>query len=231
MPRSARVPAQAVPAAELAPRLRTALDLLRQARDYAQDLHLNVWDFAVELPVFHSSGVSTSDLRWLVCKGYIEHATETTRPGKEHREFRRSGQLSLAQQECFVVTASGVAAAYPTDDAFVRPTNGHGSADHANGVSSGDKPRWDQGSRELHFGHLLVKRFRVPAENQQLILASFEEEGWPPHIDDPLPPQYEIEPKKRLHDTINRLNGNQKQRLIQFRGNGDGRGVRWERVR
>ena len=64
--------------------------------------------------------------------------------------------------------------------------------------------------------------------NQERILAAFEEEGWPVHIDDPLPPHPEQDSKRRLHDTINSLNRNQKKRLIQFLGNGNGQGIRWE---
>jgi len=34
--------------------------------------------------------------------------------------------------------------------------------------------------------------------------------------------------KRRLHDTINSLNRNQKQSLIRFLGDGKGEGIRWE---
>ena len=77
-------------------------------------------------------------------------------------------------------------------------------------------------------GGIVVKQFKVPALNQERILAAFEEEGWPVHIDDPLPPHPEQDPKRRLHDTINSLNRNQKKPLIQFLGNGNGQGIRWE---
>jgi hypothetical protein len=73
-----------------------------------------------------------------------------------------------------------------------------------------------------------VKRFRVPALNQELILAAFEEEGWPPHLDDPLPQEANTDPKQRLQDTIKRLNRHQVNRLIHFRGDGSGTGILWE---
>jgi hypothetical protein len=73
-----------------------------------------------------------------------------------------------------------------------------------------------------------VKRFRLPARNQELVLAAFEEEGWPPHIDDPLPSRLDHDAKQRLHDTIRRLNQHQINRLIHFRGDGRGCGVLWE---
>jgi hypothetical protein len=79
-------------------------------------------------------------------------------------------------------------------------------------------------------GELVVKRFKAPAANQETILAAFEEEEWPPRIDDPLPPSPDLEPKRRLHDTINSLNRNQKKQLLRFFGDGSGMGIRWELV-
>ena len=92
-------------------------------------------------------------------------------------------------------------------------------------------PVWNRTSRTLHFGALLVKEFKVPAANQELVLSAFQEEGWPPHIDDPLPPADGIDAKRRLHHAINRLNNNHKHRVLRFFGNGNGRAVRWERRR
>src|SRR5262245_14980341 len=51
----------------------------------------------------------------------------------------------------------------------------------------GIKPHWDERARELWYGDVLVKRYRGPAKNADIILAVFQEEGWPPAIDDPLP--------------------------------------------
>ena len=89
------------------------------------------------------------------------------------------------------------------------------------------RPRWDRVRYELYFGDALIKRFRLPAPNQKRVLAAFEEEHWPPRIDDPLPPHPEIDSKRRLHHTLIALNRNQKQRLIQFHGDGTGQGVCW----
>jgi hypothetical protein len=73
----------------------------------------------------------------------------------------------------------------------------------------------------------LIKEFRRPAINQELVLAVLEEEGWPPQIDDPLPPVDNIDPKVRLHDTIKGLNRHHMYQIIHFRGDGTGRGIRW----
>jgi hypothetical protein len=90
------------------------------------------------------------------------------------------------------------------------------------------KPEWDQVRQELRVSGMLVKQFKVPAANQEAILATFHEEDWPPRIDDPLVPRGDQDPKRRLHDTINSLNRNQKRPILHFFGDGTGQGVRWE---
>jgi hypothetical protein len=92
------------------------------------------------------------------------------------------------------------------------------------------KPRWDGRLRELWVGRLLVKRFRNPAGNQTLILASFEEAGWPAVIDDPLPPTADIDPVTRLQFTVQRLNGCQRAKAIEFFGIGLGQSIGWRYV-
>jgi hypothetical protein len=73
----------------------------------------------------------------------------------------------------------------------------------------------------------LIKEFRRPAANQELVLAALEEEGWPAKIDDPLPPTSGIDPRVRLHDTIKALNRHHLHQILRFRGDGKGQGIRW----
>jgi len=89
-------------------------------------------------------------------------------------------------------------------------------------------PIWEARTRELRVGGLLVKQFRVPASNQEYVLSAFQEEDWPPCIDDPLPMKSEISPKRRLHNVINRLNGRQVVPVLRFHGTGNGEGIAWE---
>ena len=91
-------------------------------------------------------------------------------------------------------------------------------------------PQWDQQCRVLRVGQCVVKQFRRPSPNQDMVLSAFQEEGWPHRIDDPLPPQGEQGPKCRLHDTIKWLNRHQEHRLIRFLGDGTGEGVCWELI-
>lgn len=92
-----------------------------------------------------------------------------------------------------------------------------------------EPPRWDPATRTLWLGSVLIKQLKVPALNQERILSAFAEEGWPPCIDDPLPPSTGINSKRRLRDTITRLNRSQNHRLIRFHGNGNGLAIHWER--
>jgi len=89
------------------------------------------------------------------------------------------------------------------------------------------KPRWDPLLRELWIGSALVKRFRVPARNQELILTAFQEQGWPSVIDDPLPRSEHVDSPSRLSFTIRRLNGRQKRKLMHFFGTGTGAAIGW----
>lgn len=92
------------------------------------------------------------------------------------------------------------------------------------------KPRWDATARELWYGDLLVKRFRVPAECQCRILNAFEEDGWPRCIDDPLPCKDGDDRWRRLKKAIHMLNESQTNPVVKFHGNGTGDGICWEYI-
>ncbi|MCA9054456.1 MAG: hypothetical protein KDA75_11505 [Planctomycetaceae bacterium] len=80
-------------------------------------------------------------------------------------------------------------------------------------------------------GEAVIKRFRVPAHNQELVLTVFEEEGWPNVIDDPLPQLAAVDPIRRLQATIRSLNRNRIAPSLRFFGNGSGGVVCWEDTR
>lgn len=218
---------------------RRALALLHEALTYSRDVDLSKWDFALEIQSLRSERVTDSDLRWLSCKGYVEHADETTLPNQDRRSFRSSGHLTLSEDTCFVLTDEG----YRVADEILnsRPTSAdrlprreqRQSIDELEANGSVADPQqeqvvWDPNLRELRVGKRVVKRFRVPAPIQELILTAFQEEGWPSRIDDPLSPAPSIYPKQRLHAAINSLNRNQKIPLLHFRGDGNGSGICWE---
>ena len=213
-----------------------ALRLLLDAQAYAEDVGRSVWDFAVEIDSLRRTGCTDSEIRWLVCKGFVRQASESTAGTGETRAFRQSGTgpgLRFDVQTCFVLTPAGIqfasAALAGANASFDLANSAAGPEDHPlDPVPDAARPRWDPERQELRVGDRLVKQFKVPAANQERILAAFEEEGWPIRIDDPLPPATEQDPKRRLHDTINSLNRNQKCHGLRFLGDGTGQGVRWE---
>lgn len=214
--------------------LQAALRVLSRAARYAADTGRERWDFAVELQSLVELGVNFCDLRWLLCKGYVRHAVETTLPGDTAREFRTASPLLFPPASCFIITDAGIALVREIESAVsgapvgmqIPPGLTNGSANHVPGLI----PTWDRYRQELRVGDVVVKQFKVPAPNQELVLAAFQEEGWPVHIDDPLPPRGEQDTKRRLHETITSLNRNQRARLVRFMGDGTGQGIRWELI-
>ncbi|BBO35583.1 hypothetical protein [Lacipirellula parvula] len=224
-----------------------AFSMLLEAYDYAADTQSTLWDFAVPIRSLKECGLDWSDFRWLARKGFVRHAQEVTLLGDDGRDFRATGDLTFTRRTCFVLTESGVLAA-------AGACNKQRNADSVNVfsknlVAKSRRPfaeddgqaagpslttpqphiiQWDTNSRQLHMNGKLVKRFKWPAANQEALLNAFQEEHWPQRIDDPLPPQTDQDPKRRLADTIKCLNRKQINRLLQFHGDGTGEGVIWE---
>lgn len=148
----------------------------------------------------------------------------TDHRSEQNRAIPDSSELRLVRTEQ-LHSNSGFEATAPSKAPPNSPT-GHLSKD----VSDIQKetPSWDADRHELMIGNTIVKRFRWPAANQESVLSAFEEEGWPSKIDDPLSPNSDSDPKRRLADTIKCLNRNQTTRLIRFRGDGTGEGVLWD---
>jgi hypothetical protein len=236
-------------------RMLPGLAVLLQAHKYAAELARDVWDFAVEIQELRSEGLTKSDLRWLVCENHVEHRRELSISDDDNRKFCRSASLTFSKRTCFVLTESGAAVAEqvlrrprlhgsPTD--HVRSGNGQTRGLPAGRAAPEDDPialphggnvrvpallpTWDSERRELWLGSVMVKQLRLYSPNQVAILTAFEEDGWPPRIDDPLPPQRDLEPKRRLHDTLRSLNRNQGNNLIRFIGDGTGEGICWTLV-
>jgi hypothetical protein len=206
-------------------RIQKAMDLLLEAYQYAHSLGQDVWDFAVEIKVLEDIGLTFSDLRWLVCRSLVQHAREVTHMSDDQREFRPSGKLQFSERTCFVLTEAGVA-----DKKMLNgePASSVTAVSDKSQIKSVRRPLWDCDRRELRVGQRIVKQFKLPSSNQELVLMVFQEEGWPARIDDPLPPQTDRDPRQRLRDTIKSLNRHQKDHLISFRGDGTGKGILWE---
>ncbi|MGO9113485.1 MAG: hypothetical protein ACLP9L_30000 [Thermoguttaceae bacterium] len=236
----------------LSPTLLAALRLLLRAETTAQLAECPAWDFAVEIEALIGLGLTNSDLRLLVRCGYVEHAVEISCPNDTARRFRPWDNLCFHKRTCFVLTASGAQLAASEEGpmpvlvpvaAFLLPHSpvqeaveilARGKAAGRSACSGAAEqsaiPAWDGARKVLWLGGQLVKQFKVPSRNQEAILAAFEEESWPPAIDDPLPPEPELEEKRRLRATIQSLNAHHKKHLLHFRGDGSGQRVLWEAV-
>ena len=226
--------------AEFSAALQPGLRLLGQAQNYARHLSRSLWDFAVESEALLQAGLNLSDLRWLVCAGLVEHGRDVTEPGASPRVFRREEGLVFGPNTCFVLTPAGEQhvrfpaapgeleqvltgasrfSTYPITATDLSIAQNHSSA-----------PKWDQDRHQLHFGGFLVKEFKLNSPNQETILTAFEEENWPPRIDDPLLHRADVDPKERLRNTIKSLNRNQVNQLLRFMGDGTGQAIRWESI-
>ena len=86
---------------------RAGLALIGQAYTYALDAGAYLWDFALEIDRLYETGLTISDLRWLVAKGLIKHGRETSVCGDPHRSFRPSDGLNFTDTTCFVLTPKG----------------------------------------------------------------------------------------------------------------------------
>ncbi len=210
--------------------------LLLEAHDYACGLDRDLWHFGVEINCLRAAGLTNSDLRWLLSKEYLEHAYEITTADDEIRRFHTGVSPRFVRESCFVPTQAGVVFARNvfgtlcTMSAPAEPSPTPAPKVFASDPAMRPVPVWDGQRRELCLNGQLIKQFKAPAGNQEMILTAFEEECWPPHVDDPLPPRSDLDPKRRLHATINSLNRNQRVPLLRFLGDGTGQGIRWEFV-
>jgi hypothetical protein len=221
--------------------IRLALECLCRAFVYACETRLNRWQFAVEIEELWKLGLSNTDLRWLIATGVVWHAREIEPSDSQSRQFLKLGLSSMEPGSCFVLSDEGVAKIVQKRrkpqrlvvpilagiTSKVRLSVGR-KLSAINENSDAPAPVWNATRRELHWDGHLVKCFRSPAVNQQLIVEAFHEENWPTRIDDPLPPLPGKESSRRLNDTIKCLNRHQVNSLLQFRGDGSGNGVLWE---
>lgn len=213
------------------PLLKAVLEHLFLARHCAEGLQLDVWTFAVELTGLLSLGCTSTHLRLLVGLGFVDHAEEVTRPYDSSRTYQPETLLKFGPNTCFVINENGVKFLASLGKP---PENEGGQSNDSSPLISvfheNKLPAWDAEARELWVGRQLVKRFTRPAPMLELVLAAFQELAWPPHVDDPMPPNHGIVPMERLRDTVRRLNRCQEPQRIRFESDGLGMGIRWSWV-
>jgi hypothetical protein len=217
-------------------RFRPALELLVTAYNYAEDSRADRWQFAIGLTELQTHGATLADIRWLILRGFAEHARETTNPGDSERSFRKLAATAFPPDTYLVLSDSGAATLKQSFGAVQKKTATRGEtsinpvADICLPPTTRATPEWDALRRELRYQDGVIKRYRVPARNQALVLTAFQEMGWPEFIDDPLPPTVDQDSKERLQATIKSLNRNQLARAIRFHGNGNGQQVYWQAI-
>ncbi len=201
-----------------------ALAYLLEASDLARNAGDAPAAYACQLHCLQRIGITESILRWLAGQGLVWHQVETTTRDQAARTFRRSANLRFSAASCFLLTSAGTELAEelaakdaPRNDPSHEKVNGH-------------RPHYDVGRRILLVNDTIVKQFKVRAENQEIILLSYEEERWPSHLPDPLPGKSNMDSKRRLNEAIKNLNSRQANPLIRFHGDGTGRGIVWERA-
>ena len=184
---------------------REALPSLRQlgqAHAYARDLGLDSWEFALPIRSLLDLGASETDLRWLVLRGLLDHAHEVTTFKHSVRKFRRSANAAFSSATCFVLTEKGASLVAAESAGAVALPEASGPACVPFPAASGSSderalPEWQATRRVLLLGGKVVKRFCHASANQELVLVSFQELGWPRRMDDPLPHHGESAAKQR----------------------------------
>src|SRR5690349_1367094 len=83
------------------------LGLLWRAYNYAQSAGAELWDFALETKTLYDTGLTVSDLRWLVARKFAEHGQEISVYGSPHRAFHAGSGFYFEPTTCVVLTATG----------------------------------------------------------------------------------------------------------------------------
>ena len=108
------------------------------------------------------------------------------------------------------------------------PTQATREANPAPPTPIAQLPRWVAKDHELWFGDVLVKRYHRPAPIASLILAAFEEQNWPPLIDDPLSPILGRHEPARLRNQVQSLKRRLTNPLIRFYLHSAGTQIGWK---
>jgi hypothetical protein len=182
----------------------------------------------VPLPCLRGGGAGDSLLRWLLFQGHVDHLRPCPGPGGEGLDPGVVQSVVLATDSSFALTPEGSAFAVAFLDAVSHDGDTACGAAQEFVVLGDLVPTFRQEGRVFLWGSHVLKCFRQPSGNQELVLRAAEELGWPTWFDDPLPRAPRVNAKARLHDTIKALNRNQDRPLIHFRGDGTGTRVGWQ---
>jgi hypothetical protein len=187
------------------------LQQLLAAHEYASELAKDPWQFAVELQSLRAAGLTNSDLRWLVCQGYVAHAVEETQTTDAGRVFHPAPNLALDERSCFILTLAGLALA--------QNQLPHESVSPPAVEPMVVGPHWDGDHRVLYWHGRPLKRYHCDAPNQECVLSVFQAHRWSRSVEVALPDDGGGSYKERLHDAIKNLNRSVRP-VLHFRHSG-----------
>ncbi len=204
-----------------------AIKRLYFALQLAADCECERQEFSVRRDELFRMDLRREELKWLILKNVVKVSESILDP--DRHESQPPEHPEYASDSSFVITDLGVELVEQCLSAMkLQQSKNDFSGRQSPSARQELKPSWDFERHELRCGGQVVKKFKWRAANQEMILATFEQEGWPAHIDDPLPQEPDIDPKRRLADAIKSLNRHQKISLVRFCGDGTGQGVLWE---
>ena len=184
----------------------------------------------VPISAFTKFSIRNGLVLWILYQGHIQHyQLQTLADGVAVMQPVQT--LCFSESSAFALTEKGLAFANAFVDEALRSLE-----DEDVRLSPWEKrliqgqllPYYDREYRLFSWGEQILKHFRQPAANQELILLTAEELGWLVWFDDPLPRRSKRNPKRLLHDTIKDLNRCQQTPLIHFKGDGIGMRIGWE---
>lgn len=238
MPRSRHDPPHSAPTPHSCPqdrtRLRELAEMIRRCQEglrllfdgyrYACELGWDRWEFAVEIELLYAAGLTNNDLRWLIAKGFVEHALETTTEKKTSRSNPRNRRMAMSRGSCFVLTAAGVEL---TQEVLAEPTPSSPPQESAS--PSMDVPHWEAKTHSLYWRGQLVKHFKHEAPFQEAILEAFQASSWSRYVEVTLPKEDGVNLKERLRGAIRELN-RRSNGYLRFAQEGNGDRIGWRPV-
>lgn len=198
---------------------------LIEARYAANDAHLPAHTRPVTRKHLNGRGIGDEILFWMMYQAQIDHL----RPHPMSSSLQPVNSLRLDDASAFALTDVGEEFADSFLVTFLVPHDTRDRLAVWERLLEGTLlPQYDDENRIFSWGRHILKCFRQPSKNQELILSAAEELRWPDWFDDPLVFVRDKNPKILLHDTIKDLNRRQTPYLIHFKGDGTGRRVGWE---
>lgn len=202
---------------------------MRVARRKAQDQGMDSSQSPLPFSHLQEEGVRDLFLVLMLYHGHVEQFRPAAKLDNGRLLLEPTKSLRLLSGSFFTLTEAGEAFANTLLAVSRTPVDANAlRATWEDYCPPRLAPHFERESRVLRWGCQVLKRFRQPSANQELILLAAEELKWPEWFDDPLPRRPGTNPKVRLHNTIKDLNRRQTPHLVHFKGDGTGTRLGWE---